>query len=121
MTERNSHGNYNRTPQSQWQTQLHRPDSQEEKRKDHPQPGRDICLEQAAKSWLKRREDALKRPDGLERAVKAKMRKSVADCINKHIDVSPEGFGKSKSQMLSFFSDWILARLPSKIYWHGIS
>jgi len=51
----------------------------------------------------KAREDALKKPGGLERAVKAKTRKSVADCISDYIDASPEGFGKSKSQMLSYF------------------
>lgn len=62
-----------------------------------------FASEQAAKSWLKRREDALKKPGGLERAVKAKTRKSVADCISDYIDASPEGFGKSKSQMLSYF------------------
>jgi hypothetical protein len=59
--------------------------------------------EQAAKNWLKRREDELEKPGGLERAVNAKARKSVADCINDYIDASPEGFGKSKSQMLSYF------------------
>jgi len=58
---------------------------------------------QAAKNWLKRREEALNKPRGLERAVNAKARKSVADCINDYIDASPEGFGKSKSQMLSYF------------------
>jgi hypothetical protein len=58
---------------------------------------------QAASSWLKRREEALKKPGGLERAVNAKARKNIADCINDYIDASPEGFGKSKSQMLSYF------------------
>jgi hypothetical protein len=62
-----------------------------------------FAFEQAAKSWLKRREDALKKPGGLSRAVNAKARKSVADCINDYADTSPEGFGKSKSQMLSYF------------------
>jgi hypothetical protein len=62
-----------------------------------------FASEQAAKSWLKRREDALKKPGGLSRAVNAKARKSVADCINDYADTSPEGFGKSKSQMLSYF------------------
>ena len=62
-----------------------------------------FASEQAAKSWLKRREDALKKPGGLERAVRAKTRKSVADCIGDYIDASPEGFGKSKSQILSHF------------------
>lgn len=62
-----------------------------------------FATEQAAKSWLKRRENALKKQGGLERAVNAKARKSVADCINDYIDASPEGFGKSKSQMLSYF------------------
>lgn len=62
-----------------------------------------FASEQAAKSWLKRREDALNKPGGLERAVNAKARKSVSDCISDYIDASPEGFGKSKSQMLSYF------------------
>ncbi|AHD00610.1 site-specific integrase [Leisingera methylohalidivorans] len=62
-----------------------------------------FASEQAAKSWLKRREDALIKPGGLERAVNTKARKSVADCISDYIDTSLEGFGKSKSQMLSFF------------------
>lgn len=37
-----------------------------------------FASEQAARSCLKRREDALKKPGGLERAVKTKTRKSVA-------------------------------------------
>ncbi|MBT3139923.1 hypothetical protein KL867_02570 [Ruegeria litorea] len=62
-----------------------------------------FASKQAAENWLKRREKALKRPGGLESAVNAKARKSVSDCISDYIDASPEGFGKSKSQMLSYF------------------
>ncbi|MBW6417037.1 site-specific integrase [Celeribacter sp. PS-C1] len=62
-----------------------------------------FASEQAAKSWMKRHEDALKKPGGLERAMKAKARKSVSDCISDYIAAPPDGFGKSKSQMLSYF------------------
>ncbi len=62
-----------------------------------------FASKQVAENWLKRREKALKRPGGLESAVNAKVRKSVSDCISDYIDASPEGFGKSKSQMLSYF------------------
>ncbi len=44
----------------------------------------------AAENWLKRREEALKKPGGLERALNAKARKTVADCISEYIDASPE-------------------------------
>lgn len=62
-----------------------------------------FASKRAAENWLKQQEKALKRPGGLERAVNAKARKSVADCIHDYIEASPEGFGKSKSQMLSYF------------------
>lgn len=52
--------------------------------------------DRAAKSWLKRCEDALKRPGGVVRAVRAQARKSVAECISDYINAFPEGFEKSE-------------------------
>lgn len=61
----------------------------------------------AAENWLKTRETALKKPGAIIRAVNAKKRKDVSACIQDYIDSSPNGFGSSKSQMLSYFQ-----RLP---------
>ena len=55
----------------------------------------------AAKSWLNDRESDLNRKGGMERAVRAKARKSVSQCIDDYSAASPYGFGKSKTQMLS--------------------
>jgi hypothetical protein len=55
----------------------------------------------AAKSWLNDRESDLNRKGGMERAVRAKARKSVSQCIDDYSAASPFGFGKSKAQMLS--------------------
>lgn len=68
--------------------------------------------ERAAKSWMKRQEAALKKPGALDRAVNAKARKTLADCITEYIAASPEGFGKSKSQMLSYFQRLDFGSLP---------
>ncbi|MFT6426173.1 MAG: hypothetical protein ACJAYH_001742, partial [Celeribacter sp.] len=58
----------------------------------------------AAKSWLRKTEGNLSRNDGLERAVRAKTRKSVSQCIEDYSATAPFGFGKSKTQMLSTLS-----------------
>mgnify|MGYP000070697013 CR=1 FL=1 len=55
----------------------------------------------AAKSWLNDRKSDLNRKGGMERAVRAKARKSVSRCIDDYSTASPFGFGKSKAQMLS--------------------
>ena len=54
----------------------------------------------AAKSWLNDRESDLNRKGGIERAVRAKARKSVSQCIDDYSAASPFGFGESKTQML---------------------
>lgn len=58
----------------------------------------------AAKSWLRETEGNLSRNNGLERAVRAKTRKSVSQCIEDYSAAAPFGFGKSKTQMLSTLS-----------------
>ncbi|UWQ13070.1 site-specific integrase [Aliiroseovarius sp. M344] len=63
--------------------------------------------QRAAENWLKNQERALKKPGALDRAVNAKRRKDVSACVQDYIDSSPDGFGSSKSQMLSYFQ-----RLP---------
>ncbi len=58
---------------------------------------------QAAVNWMRRQEEALRKKGALDRAISAKTRKSVADCVQEYINASPEKFGDSKSQMLSYF------------------
>lgn len=58
----------------------------------------------AAKSWLNDMESNLNRKGGMERAVRAKARKTVKQCIHEYSAASPFSFGKSKSQMLSTLS-----------------
>jgi len=58
---------------------------------------------QAAVNWMRRQEEALRKKGALDRAISAKTRKSVADCVQDYINASPEKFGDSKSQMLSYF------------------
>jgi len=58
----------------------------------------------AAKRWLSDRESDLNRKGGIERAARAKARKSVSQCIEDYSAASPFGFGKSKTQMLGTLS-----------------